>query len=272
MTQQQQTIEEQAPTVEEAINAGLARLRLPRERVEIEIVDEGRRGLLGIGGRSAVVRLRTLPKPPPTPKEPAPAPEPEPALEAEPAKAAPTTQEPAASTKPATKAKPARTVAEAVEPDAREAEVALSVVKQLLEKMQIDAVVTASTSEPDDLTRRQITMLNITGDDLGLLIGARGETLDAMQHLARLMVAHEIRGRANFVIDVEGYRARREQALARLAERMGQKAIDRGQPVTLEAMPAYERRIIHMTLRENPQVRTESTGEGDRRRVRIYPL
>jgi spoIIIJ-associated protein len=85
------------------------------------------------------------------------------------------------------------------------------------------------------------------------------------------MVGHRIRRRANFVIDIEGYRERRQQALARLAERMGQKAVDRDAPVTLEPMPAYERRIIHMTLREDPRVRTESTGEGDRRRVRIYP-
>ena len=116
-----------------------------------------------------------------------------------------------------------------------------------------------------------MTVLNISGPDLGLLIGARGETLDALQHLSRLMAGHQIRQRANFVIDVEGYRERREQALARMAERMGKKAIERGRPVTLEPMPAYERRIIHMTLREDPLVRTESTGEGDRRRVRIYP-
>jgi spoIIIJ-associated protein len=138
--------------------------------------------------------------------------------------------------------------------------------------MGVQASVEKSLTEPDDLTGRRVTVVDITGDDLGLMIGPRGETLDALQHLARLMVGHRIRQRANFVIDIDGYRERREQALSRLAERMGQKAIDRGTPVTLEPMPAYERRIIHMTLRENPQVRTESTGEGNRRRVRIYPI
>ena len=77
--------------------------------------------------------------------------------------------------------------------------------------------------------------------------------------------------RTHFVIDIDGYRERRQQALTRLAERMAGKAVKRGSPVTLEAMPAHERRIIHMALRDSSEVRTESTGEGKRRRVRIYP-
>ena len=85
------------------------------------------------------------------------------------------------------------------------------------------------------------------------------------------MVGHQLQQRAHFVIDIDGYREGREQALSRLAERMAGKAVKRGSPITLEAMPAHERRIIHMALRESPEVTTESTGEGKRRRVRIYP-
>jgi spoIIIJ-associated protein len=85
------------------------------------------------------------------------------------------------------------------------------------------------------------------------------------------MVGHRLQQRAYFVIDIEGYRSRREQALSRLAERMAGKAVKRGSPVTLEPMPAHERRIIHVALRNSPDVRTESTGEGKRRRVRIFP-
>jgi spoIIIJ-associated protein len=114
-------------------------------------------------------------------------------------------------------------------------------------------------------------MFNVSGDDLGVLIGPRGETLDALQYVARLMVAHRLHRRTHFLVDVEGYRERREQALARLAERMADKVRQRHEPISLEPMPPYERRIIHMTLRNAPGVYTESTGEGDRRKVRIYP-
>jgi spoIIIJ-associated protein len=85
-----------------------------------------------------------------------------------------------------------------------------------------------------------------------------------------LMAGHTMRRRPSFIIDVEGYRERREQALARLAERMADKALRRGQPLTLEPMPPNERRIIHITLRDNDQVYTESVGIGRERKVRIY--
>jgi spoIIIJ-associated protein len=256
MAQEQQIIEEKAATVEEAVNAGLAKLGLPEDQIDVEIVDEGRRGVLGIGGREAIVRLRVRPEPefeePPIEPEPVEIQEPDPAVVV------------------IEETRPVETVSD--EEESQESAVAVDVVNSLLEKMNVQATIDVSISSPDDLTGRRIPVLNISGDDLGLLIGARGETLDAMQHLSRLMVGHRIRQRAYFVIDVEGYRERREQALARMAERMGKKAVDRGTPVTLEPMPAYERRIIHITLREDPLVRTESTGEGDRRRVRIYPL
>jgi spoIIIJ-associated protein len=89
--------------------------------------------------------------------------------------------------------------------------------------------------------------------------------------LARLMVGNQLQKRASFVVDVEGYRKRRQQALARLAERMAKKVISRRRPVSLEPMPPHERRIIHMTLRDNDEVYTQSSGEGKRRKVRILP-
>ncbi|MEZ4516877.1 MAG: R3H domain-containing nucleic acid-binding protein [Chloroflexota bacterium] len=120
-------------------------------------------------------------------------------------------------------------------------------------------------------TGEQVNVIEITGDDLGILIGSRGETLDALQFISRLMVAHRLQRRAYFVLDIEGYRERRQQALTRLAERMADKAVRRGQPVSLEPMSSYERRIIHMALRDSPDVYTESSGEGRFRKVRIYP-
>lgn len=269
MSNKQQVIEARGLTVEEAIAAGLSKLGVSRDRVDIEVLDEGRRGLLGIGGRDAVVRLSikaapAKPAPPPKPApEPKPAPPPKQARPAPQAKPAPKPQQ-------APQPKPARPRPSAPATGA-EAETAVRVIDDLLQKMQVVATVSAGLTEPDELSGEQLTVINIEGDDLGTLIGARGETMDALQHVARLMVGNELQTRTHFVVDVEGYRARREQALARMAERMADKAIKRGEPVTLEPMPAYERRIIHMTIRQMDGARTESTGEGDRRRVRIYP-
>ncbi len=137
--------------------------------------------------------------------------------------------------------------------------------------MHVTARVSVSQSEPDDLTGQRVNVVAINGEDLTMLIGPRGETLDALQFLGRLMVAHKLHRRANFVVDVEGYRQRRVQALTRLAERMADKARQRGEPISLEPMTAYERRIIHMALRDVADVYTESAGEGKQRRVRIYP-
>ena len=160
---------------------------------------------------------------------------------------------------------------EVKEADPEEKTVALEVMTTLLEKMDVAAELTASVSEPDDLTGRKVNVIDIEGEDLGVLIGPRGETLNAVQYLARLMVGNQMQKRASFVVDVEGYRKRRQQALARLAERMAKKVISRRRPVSLEPMPPHERRIIHMTLRDNDEVYTESSGEGKRRKVRIIP-
>jgi spoIIIJ-associated protein len=141
----------------------------------------------------------------------------------------------------------------------------------LLEKMHVQASLTTTLSEPDDLTGRRINVIEIHGDDLSTLIGPRGETLNSLQYIARLMAGHKLQQRVGFVIDVEGYRQRREQALSRLAERMARKVAKRKRAMSLEPMPPHERRIIHMTLRDDTYVYTESTGEGNRRKVRIIP-
>lgn len=257
-------IEVRGADVEKAIESGLQKLGVGRSEVIIDVIDEGSRGLLGIGSREAVVRLVSLASPEPAPK-------PKPAAKT----AAPT---PKQQPKPAPKQKDTAVAAksngsevEITEADPEEKETAMEVMATLLDKMQVDADLTASISEPDDLTGRQVNVFDIEGDDLGVLIGPRGETLNAVQYLARLMVGNQLQRRATFVIDVEGYRKRRQQALARLAERMAKKVISRRRAVSLEPMPPHERRIIHMTLRDNEEVYTQSSGEGKRRKVRILP-
>lgn len=112
-------------------------------------------------------------------------------------------------------------------------------------------------------------VLNIVGDDLGLLIGRRGETLRDLQFIVRLMVSRKLGTWPNVVLDVEGYKARRVTALTTLATRMADQVLKTGVPATLEPMPAHERRIVHLALRDNPSVHTESKGEGEERQVQI---
>lgn len=274
MSNHSQQIEARGKDVDSAIANGLTELQAERSDVNIEVLDEGSRGLLGIGSRDAVVRLtRKTPVAPPPPPTPQPkAPEPKPVEVTETAVPVPPTPMPTPTPSPTPEPKPIPpTVSTTPGEDSSQKEVAVEIVRTLLDKMQVTASVNATLSDPDDLTGDQIDVIEINGDDLGVLIGPRGDTLNTIQYLARLMVSHRLHERVNFVIDVQGYRQRRQQALARLAERMAKKVVQRGQPIGLEPMPPHERRVIHMTLREHDEVYTESSGEGNRRKVRIIP-
>jgi spoIIIJ-associated protein len=114
-------------------------------------------------------------------------------------------------------------------------------------------------------------VLNISGDDLGILIGRRGETLRALQYIVRLMVSHQTKHWTDLVVDVEQYRVRRRRILESLAQRVAERVAREGRAQALEPMPAYERRLVHIALRKNPQVTTRSVGEGERRKVTIVP-
>ncbi|MEM7332905.1 MAG: RNA-binding cell elongation regulator Jag/EloR [Chloroflexota bacterium] len=290
-------VEVRGADIDRAVNEGLAKLGLERSEVIVEVVDEGSRGLLGLGSRDAIVIVKEItptgdpePEPEPTPvPEP---PKPKPAVQKAPKKPQqqqpkpkaqekkkPQAQKPKPVPKPqnqkaqntaVSKPKPAP---EPVEEDPeyleKEQALAIEIIKGLIEKMHVEAEVSATVSEPDDLTGKRMNVINVNGNDLGVLIGPRGDTLSSLQYVSRLMVGHRLRSRANFAIDVEGYRQRRETALRRLAERMADKVIKQGRAKTLEPMPPNERRIIHMTLRDHEGVNTHSVGEGDRRKVRI---
>ena len=114
-------------------------------------------------------------------------------------------------------------------------------------------------------------MVDVRGSDLGILIGRRGQTLDAFQYVSALMVGKETGQFIHLVVDVEGHRDRREQQLRQLAQRMAEQVLKTGRKLTLEPMRAAERRIIHMELREHPAVTTESVGEDPYRKVTIIP-
>ncbi len=147
------------------------------------------------------------------------------------------------------------------------------VLETLLGKMEITGSIAPQAhylAEDEEETAAPITF-NVTGDDLGILIGRRGLTLACLQYIVRLIVGHQTETWVPITIDVEGYKQRRYEALQTLALRMAEQVVLRGVPFTLEPMPAYERRIIHITLADHPDVTTESIGQGESRKVVIHP-
>ncbi len=153
-----------------------------------------------------------------------------------------------------------------------EAEYAAQMLDHLLALMGVEADVSIRDPEtPGDGLGMAKAVLDVEGDDLGILIGRRGDTLSSLQYLLNLMVSRQLGQHLSFTIDVEGYRRRRERQLTTLAHRMAEQVKRTRRPVTLEPMPPNERRIIHLALAEDRQVETSSTGEGDARKVAITP-
>ncbi len=150
-------------------------------------------------------------------------------------------------------------------------QIARETLEELLAKMRIKAQVTATWNAPDEPGEPRSLLLDVRGDDLGILIGPRGETVAALQYITRLIVSKELGEGLNLVVDVEGHRRRREEQLRRMARKMAEQAVQRQRTMSLEPMSPAERRIVHLELREHPDVRTESIGEGDRRKVTIIP-
>jgi len=114
-------------------------------------------------------------------------------------------------------------------------------------------------------------VFDIEGDELGILIGRRGQTLACLQYIVRLIVSHKIKASTIIVIDVNGYKQQRYKSLNKLANRIAEEVEANGKSFELEPMPAYERRIIHMALADHPAVITESNGIGETRKVVIFP-
>lgn len=252
MVEVEQTIEATGSDVEAAIAAGLAQLGVDRDAVDIQVLDEGSRGLIGFGARDARVRLTLKPQPvPAAPVEPDVSedvivPEPEQVV-------------PPPVTEPVTK-------------DKGEAQIAQGALVELLDMMGFEQVdVDVRRADPAPGEKNPPLVLNVRGSGTDVLIGRRGETMAALQHIARLIVGQETASRADLVIDVDGFKARREKSLRRLAKRLAEQAVRTQRTVKLEPMPPHERRIIHLTLRDHPHVTTQSVGDGDRRKVTIIP-
>lgn len=143
--------------------------------------------------------------------------------------------------------------------------VARQVLSEILHNMGITATVEVAKSA--DATAP--VSLNIEGDDLGVLIGRRGQALASLQYLVRLIVAEKVKQWVSINVDVDWYKKRHYDALKKLALRLADQVARRRRSITMEPMPPDERRIIHISLANNPDVITQSTGEGDGRRVVI---
>ena len=151
-----------------------------------------------------------------------------------------------------------------------EIQIAVDFLQHLLELMDIDAQVAARAPEtPGDGLGRSSAVLDVSGDDLGILIGRRGSTLAALQYMVNHMVSRSLKSKALVSVDVERYKRRREEALIGLAQRLAEKVKTSGRTITLEPMPPNERRIVHLALAGDPQVVTASLGEGETRKVAI---
>lgn len=256
MSEMEQAIESSGTDVEGAITAGLARLGVERDEVEIEVLEEGKRGVLGLGARDALVRLTLKAAPLHTPEPPD---EPVAPPVTAPAEPEPIADEPVA---------PVPSLPQ----EKDEAEVARGVLLELLALLGLDrARVEVRRAKPAPDEKEPPLVLDVSGQGTDVLVGRRGQTMAALQHITRLIVGREVEGWVHLVIDVGGFKARREKSLYRMAGRMAEQAARTRRRIVLEPMPPHERRIIHMALRDHPDVVTESIGEGDRRKVTIIP-
>lgn len=152
------------------------------------------------------------------------------------------------------------------------AEKAKEILGELLKKLDIEASVTIDSEPPASQEGEEAPLvLDVAGEDLGVLIGRRGQALAALQYIVRLIIAGNTGEYMPVLVDVEGYRKRRDASLKELALRIAEQVRAKRVPFKLEPMPAYERRIVHLALADHSEVVSESTGEGDFRRVVISP-
>jgi spoIIIJ-associated protein len=226
-------VEAEGNSIDEAIENALNMLGVSRDRVEIEIVSNSARGLFGIGGRKARVRavLRA-----PIDVD---APEPE-------------TETPKASPEPAQTPRTRETVEHAVQ-----------TLQEIVNLMEVPAAVNAREEDEQ-------VVLELTGDSSGILIGRRGQMLDALEYLLNRVVAREGES-GRIVVDSQDYRARRRQSLEDLARRMGEQAKRKRRAIALNPMSPRDRRIVHLALQEDPALSTRSSGKGYFRKLIIIP-
>lgn len=194
-------------TVEEAIEQALTQLNVTIDRVEVSVIEESKKGFLGLGSKPAVVEVTELYDP---------------------------------------------------------VEEAKSYLQSVIEKMGISVSITQKEEEEG-------IVFELTSGKVAILIGKRGQTLNSLEYLTNLVLNRRSKSHTRIFLDAENYRERRKQTLIALAERQAERAIKLNRKISLEPMPAKERKIIHMALQEKPGVTTDSKGEGSYRHIIISP-
>lgn len=234
-------VETEGDTIDAAIENALRLLGVGRDKITVDIISEGRKGILGFGSQKAKIRAElrssTLDR----------------KLHEAPAAAA-EQADPGATTVTASEA-------------AAVAEKAQAAVREILQLMGVQATVERKTS-----ARGDETILEIRADNSGLLIGRKGQTLEALQYIVTRIAGERYAGEGpHIVVDIEKYRERRRKTLEDMALRLGEKAKRQRKTVTVEALNAADRRIIHAALQDDPWLSTKSLGQGSYRRLLIIP-
>lgn len=240
-------LEKSGKTEDEALAAALRELGLDRDDVSVEIVERAKSGFLGIGASPAVVRVE-YDAPDEEPVEEAPA-----APVSEPQRAEKKAEKAAEPAAPAVSTEPKYT--EGVKADTER------FLRGLLERMGVKAEIGITDRDNGGI------LVNLSGPGMGAVIGRRGETLDAIQHLTNYAVNRGSDKRCHISVDAESYRAKREESLVHLAEKMAAKVVKYKRSMALEPMNSYERHVIHTALQNFEGVSTSSTGTEPNRRV-----
>lgn len=233
------TIEKTAKTVDEAIDRALSELNVSMDEAEVEILETGSKGIFGLGGKDAKVRVTIQND----------------------SETVVTVNDAAAA--PAVESVKDMPISHENATDDKEAEqIALTFLQGIFDCLKVAPDIAIERKE-------ESLWLTMTGANLGVIIGRRGETLDSLQYLTNLVVNRKVAEKQRIILDVEGYRRTREETLKDLAGKMANKALKMNGPLRLEPMNPHERRIIHMTLQSDDRVETYSEGEEPFRRVVI---
>ncbi|MFD1019410.1 RNA-binding cell elongation regulator Jag/EloR [Thalassobacillus hwangdonensis] len=232
-------------TVDDAVKSALEQLQTSRDQVEVDVIDEGKKGFLGFGNKPAIVKVKIME-----------ASKPEPEVEVE--ETAP--QEETSRNEQVSESIPEETAYVEEDP----IEEAGAYIKSIADQMGAPVDVEVKVNNRD-------VHMELVGDKIAKLIGKRGQTLNALQYLLHLSVNRQTDQFYTVVLDAEGYRNRRKETLETLAGRLADKALRTNQAVKLEPMPSYERKIIHTALQNNRDVETYSDGNDPKRHVVIKP-
>jgi spoIIIJ-associated protein len=266
------SIEATGRTVDEAVDSALARLGMTEDQVEVTVLSQGNPGrMFGFGAEPARVRVSPLPgavamaAPPYAPDDGDEDEDEEELVEdaADVDVEEEVDEEAVENGEAAEEAGDEAAAEDEEDGDELPADIAADLLQEMLDLMEIEGEVEITGDEPPTL--------NVVGADLSLLIGRRGEHLRAIQFLLNLMANKQLTQRQRIVVDVQNYREHRTELLQGMARRAADQVRQRGVPVILEPMPPNERRIVHMTLAEDPDVMTESIYEDEKRRVVIKP-